>query len=80
MNDLGERMKGKLDMPHLSSSKGKLLCTCDISRFKTLKYKIYHKSSFRNLNTAYPTYLPNIFSSFWMGALRLENPDFLLLF
>jgi len=59
---------------------GNLLCTCDRSKFNTLRHKIYHKSSFCNLKTAYPTYLPNIFSSFWMGALGLANPDFLLFF
>lgn len=74
--------KGLRGVRHASLEllQGKLLFTCDISKFNTLKHKIYDKSSFCNLKTTYPTYLPSIFSSFWMGALRLENPDSLLFF
>ena len=37
---------------------------CDLSRYDTWKHKIDHKSTFCNLKTTYPAYLPNIFSSF----------------
>ena len=59
---------------------GNLLCTCDRSKFNTLRHKIYHKShSATSKLPSLPT-LPSIFSSLCLGALGLSNLDFLLFF
>ena len=67
-------------MPRLSSSKWKLPDNCDLNRYDIWKHEIDHKSTFCNLKTTYPAYLPSIFSSFGLGALELENPAFQLFF
>jgi len=48
--------------------------------FNTLRDKIYHKSYFATSKMPTLPTLPNIFSSFFLGAFGLENHDFLLFF
>jgi len=64
----------------LEPLQGNLFCTCDGSKFNTLRDKIYHKS--HSATSKLPTLptLPNIFSSFFLGAFGLANPNFLLFF
>jgi len=75
VSDLGNKRKGELVMSSMSPFKWELPHMWSEVQYE-FKHKTDHKSTFCNLKTTYPTYLPNIFSSFWVGALRLADPDY----
>ena len=75
VSDLGKKKKGELVMSSFELLQMKLPDNCDLKRYNSSKYKTDHESSFCNHTATYPAYLPNIFSSFWVGALRLADPD-----
>ena len=42
VSDLGNKKKGELAMPRLSSSKGKLPYTCDLNSYSIKKHEMDH--------------------------------------